>query len=140
MLGLQYRVFYFTVIIFQTLMYDFIKDTFMQMEKALINDGLRVSKVSIKFCIPAIVILWKTLRLNKLKTRTVTSAKISVFVICVEAIMYLFYIICRTIHLSLFLQNIVIFLVKPPMLLGWHLYLSNQFRGFLNIRYCYPNW
>ena len=75
-------------------------------------------KYPCKFCIPAIVILWKTLRLNKLKTRTAINAKISVFVICVEAIMYLFYIICTTVHLSLFFQNIIIFLVKPPMLLG----------------------
>ena len=32
----------------------------------------------------------KTLRLNNLKTRTAMNAKISVFVICVEAIIYLF--------------------------------------------------
>ena len=31
-----------------------IKGTVMQIEKALINDGLRVSKVSLKFCIPTI--------------------------------------------------------------------------------------
>ena len=46
-----------------------IKVTVMQIEKAKIKD--------------------KTLRLNNLKTRTAKNAKISVFVICVEAIIYL---------------------------------------------------
>ena len=31
-----------------------IKGTVMQIEKALINDRLRVLKISLKFCIPAI--------------------------------------------------------------------------------------
>ena len=35
------------------------------------------------------LLLNKTLRLNNLKTRTATNAKISVFVICVEVIIYL---------------------------------------------------
>ena len=33
----------------------------------------------------------KTLRLNNLKTRTALNAKVTVFVICVEAIKYLLY-------------------------------------------------
>ena len=92
----------------------------MQIEKALINDRLHVSKVSWKFRITIIynfavirrnepvkfaiflkssllfnsfyclfLLLNKTLRLNNLKTRTATNAKISVFVICVEVIIYL---------------------------------------------------
>ena len=71
----------------------------MQIEKALINDRLSVSRVSWKFRIPTIynfavvypcnLFINKTLRLDNLKTRTAISAKISVFVICVEAIIYL---------------------------------------------------
>ena len=89
----------------------------MQIEKALINDHLRVSKVSWKFRIPTmyhlevtypwnllfsskvvyffnsfdclILFINKTLRLNDLKTRTAMNAKISLFVICVEVIIYL---------------------------------------------------
>ena len=86
----------------------------MQMEKALINDRLNISKVSREFCIPtiynfAIIYPWnllfsskvsyflavstvvykkKTLQLNNLKTRAAMNAEISVFVICVEAIIY----------------------------------------------------
>ena len=85
----------------------------MEIEKALINDRLRVSKVSWKFGIPticnfAVIYPWnllfslkvayfltfllsflfinKTLRLNNLKTRTAMNV---VFVICVETIIYL---------------------------------------------------
>ena len=93
-----------------------IKGTVMQIEKALINDRLRVLKASWKFCIRTInnfpviypwnlLFSWKvayfstvfmvfsvyskTLRLNNLKTRTAMNAKISIFVLCVEAIIYL---------------------------------------------------
>ena len=93
--------------------YSIFKGTVMQIEKRLINDSLRVSKVSWKFRIPNIynfvvnypwnllffekvayfllscLFINKTLRLNNLKIRTVTKAKISLFVICVEAIVYL---------------------------------------------------
>ena len=93
------------------------KGTVMQIEKTLINDHLRVSKVSWKFHILAIynfVIIYpmkfaiflksillfnsfyclfcftkKPLRLNNLKTRTAMNAKVLVFVVCVEAITYL---------------------------------------------------
>ena len=41
----------------------------------------------------------KTLRLNNLKTRTNMNAKISLFVICAEAIIICYYIICMTIPL-----------------------------------------
>ena len=88
----------------------------MQIEKALINDCLLVLKVTWKFWVPtiynfAVIYLWsflfsekvvyfltisdvfsvnnKTLKLINIKTRTVTNAKISVFVICVKAIIYL---------------------------------------------------
>ena len=98
----------------------FFNDTFLlfnlkcrvtQIEKALINDRLRLSKVSWKFRISSIynfVVIYpwnllfssicyiltvsiafyvykKTVRLNELKTRGAMIAKISVFVICVEA-------------------------------------------------------
>ena len=71
----------------------------MQIEKALINDLLRVSKVFWKFCIPTVynfavihprtfsqfllsfLFINKTLRLNNLKARAAMIAKISVFVI-----------------------------------------------------------
>ena len=80
------------------------------------NDRLRVSKVCWKFRIPiiytfAIISPWillfsekvayfltvsivvsvykQNLRLNNLKTRTAINAKISVFIFCVEAIIYL---------------------------------------------------
>ena len=73
----------------------------MQIKKALINDCLRVSKLFTKFRIAttynfAVILplsllffLHKTVRLNNLKSRTAINAKISVFVICVEAIIYL---------------------------------------------------
>ena len=83
----------------------------MQIEKALINDRLRVLKVFWKFRNSAVynfaavspwnllfslkvvyfltVSVVKTLRINNLKTRTATNAKISVFFICGEAIIYL---------------------------------------------------
>ena len=88
----------------------------MQIEKALINDRWLVSKWSWKFCIPtsynfAVIYPWnlqfsqkvtyfftgtiiflfinKTLRFNNLKNRAAMNAKTSMFVICVEAIMYL---------------------------------------------------
>ena len=91
------------------------KGTVMQIKKTLTNDHLHVSKVSWKFRIPtiyvAVIYPWnslfsekvayfltafsifsvykKTLRLNKLKTRTAMNAKILVFVICVKVIIYL---------------------------------------------------
>ena len=80
-----------------------IKGTAMQIEKALIKDCLRASKVSWKFYIPtiynfAVIFPWnllfsllfinKTLRLNNLTIRRSMSVKISVFVICVETIIY----------------------------------------------------
>ena len=83
----------------------------MQIEKALINDRLRVLKVFWKFRNSAVynfaavspwnllfslkvvyfltVSVVKTLRINNLKTRTATNAKISAFFICGEAIIYL---------------------------------------------------
>ena len=89
----------------------------MQIEKALINDHLRVSKVSLKSHILAIyncaviyqwsllfslkssllfnnfyflfLVISKTLWLNKLKNGTAMNAKLSVFVICIEAIIYM---------------------------------------------------
>ena len=93
----------------------FLKVTVRQIEKPLINDCLRVSKISWKFCIPtiynfAVIYPWnllffekvpyiltvsivfsfinKILRLNNLKTRIAVNATISVFVICVQAIIY----------------------------------------------------
>ena len=88
----------------------------MRIEKALINDKLNVSKLSWKFRIPTIynfsvIYPWnflfsqnvayfltllsflfinKTLRLNNLKkTKTAMNAKVLMFVICVESIIYL---------------------------------------------------
>ena len=82
----------------------------MQIEKTLINENLRVSKISWKFHIPTIynfsvvypwnLLLFKKVAyfltisivlsfLNNLKTRTVMNVKISVYVICVEAISYM---------------------------------------------------
>ena len=90
-----------------------IKDRVMQIERALINDRFCVSKVYVKFRIPTIynfaaiyqwnllfslketyfltayLIINKTFRLNNVRTRTAMNAKISVFVISVEAIIYL---------------------------------------------------
>ena len=83
----------------------------MQTEKALINHFLRVSEVSWTLHIPTIKIfvliyLWNLLfswkvayfltvsivfsvyKLNNFKTRTAMNAEISVYVICVEAIIY----------------------------------------------------
>ena len=42
----------------------------------------------------------KTSGLSNLKTRTAMNAKITVFVICVEAIYVCYYIICMTVTLS----------------------------------------
>ena len=42
----------------------------------------------------------KTLRLNNFKTRTVINAKVSMFVIFVEATIYFHYMICITVPLS----------------------------------------
>ena len=89
-----------------------IKGTVMQIKKALINDCLRVSKASWKFRIPTIYnftviyqwnlpFSWKVVSIafsvykqnftaNNLKTRTAMNAKISVFFICVETIIYFF--------------------------------------------------
>ena len=89
----------------------------MQIEKALKNDRLHVSKISWKFRIPTVynftsnlpvkignfskgsllfnsfyfffLFINKALRLNNLKTRTAMNVKFSVFVICVEQIIYL---------------------------------------------------
>ena len=84
----------------------------MQTEKALINHFLRVSEISWKFHIStikifALIYLWSLLfswkvayfltvsivfsvyKLNNFKTRTAMNAEISVFVVCVEAIIYL---------------------------------------------------
>ena len=88
----------------------------MQTEKVLINDRLRVSKVSWKFQIPtiytfAVIYLWnllfslkvayiltvsivfsvykQTSRLNNLNIRRSMNIKISVFAFCAEAIIYL---------------------------------------------------
>ena len=88
----------------------------MTIEKALINDRIHVQKVTRKLCIPtiynfAVISPWnllfsekvayflkasivfsvykEILRLNNLKTRTAWNAKVSVFVICVETIIYL---------------------------------------------------
>ena len=93
-----------------------VKGTVMQIEIALINDRLRLSKVSWKICVKTIykfVVIYpwnllfslkssllfnsflcslfinKTLRLNNFKTRTVMNAKISIFLICVKVIIYL---------------------------------------------------
>ena len=80
-----------------------IKGTVMQIEKALINDCLQVSKVSRKCGIPTIYnfavicpqfllsffIINKSLQLNNLKIRAAMNAKTSDFVICIEAIIYL---------------------------------------------------
>ena len=88
--------------------------TVISIEKLLINDHLRVSKVSWKFRILtsynfAVIYLWniflkssptfqqilsllfinKILQFSNLNTRTGMNAKISVFVICVEEIKYL---------------------------------------------------
>ena len=96
-------------------MMDF-KVIVMEIEKALINDHLRFSKVSWKLRIPAIynfcsnlllkfafflkssvlfkyllsfLFINKTLKFDNLKIWTSMNAKVSVFVICVEATIYL---------------------------------------------------
>ena len=68
----------------------------VQTEKTLMNDHLRILTVTWKFCIPTIynfVVIYpwnvQTLWLSNLKTKTAMNAKISVFVISVEAIIYL---------------------------------------------------
>ena len=93
-----------------------LKGAVMQTEKALINDRLRVPKVSSKFRNPTIYnfaviypsnllfsltvayfltasivfsVYRQTLRLNNLKTRPAMNTKISVFVICVKPVIYL---------------------------------------------------
>ena len=73
-----------------------IKGRFLQIGKAPINNHLRVSEVSWKFYIPTIydfgaIYPWKSLFLTacNLKTSTAMNAKIPIFVICVEAILYL---------------------------------------------------
>ena len=94
------------------------KGAVMQIEKALINHRLRVRKVRASFTFQLFIIsqqftreiccflkkqpnflskqfllsflfIYKTLWVNNLKTRTTTNAKISVFIICVKAIIYL---------------------------------------------------
>ena len=93
--------------------YSMFKGTVMQIEKWLMNDCLRVSKVSWKFGIPNIynfavnhpwnllfslkvayfllsfLFINKNLRLNNLKIRTAMNAKISLFVTCGEVIIHL---------------------------------------------------
>ena len=65
-----------------------IKGTVMQTEKALINDCLSVLKHFNSFyCL--FLFVNKTLPLNNFKTRTDINAKISVFIVCLEAIIYL---------------------------------------------------
>ena len=46
-------------------------------------------KSNLFFNISIVFSVYKTLRLNNVKTRSAINAKISVFVICVEAIIYL---------------------------------------------------
>ena len=53
----------------------------------------------------------KTSQLNNLKTRAAINTKISVFVICVEAIIC-YYIICMTVPLIQLIQSINNFLEK----------------------------
>ena len=86
------------------IMYYLIKGTVTQIEKALINDCLRVSKkVFLKssllfnsfyclFCLQK-----KLYVLNNLKTRTVMNAKIWMFFICIETIIICYEIICMTV-------------------------------------------
>ena len=71
-----------------------IKGTFLQIGKAPINDHLCVSEVSWKFYIPTIydfgaIYPWESLFLTacNIKTSIAMNAKISIFVICVEAIL-----------------------------------------------------
>ena len=65
-----------------------IKGTVMQTEKALINDRLSVLKHFNSFyCL--FLFVNKSLPLNNFKTRTDINAKISVFIVCLEAIIYL---------------------------------------------------
>ena len=93
---------------------SFIKGTVIQIEKALANVCLRISKVSWKFCILtiynfAVIYLLNFLfsskeayflivsiafyvykqRLSNSKTKAAINAKISIFIFCVEAIKYL---------------------------------------------------
>ena len=88
-----------------------LKSTVMKIEKPLINDCLRVSKVSWKFHIAAVynfaviypwnlLFSWKvayflsflfinkTLRFNDFKARKAMNPKTSVVIICVKAIIY----------------------------------------------------
>ena len=50
-----------------------------------------LKKVAYFLTISIVFSVYKTLRLNNLKTRTAMNAKISLFAICVEAIIYLLY-------------------------------------------------
>ena len=51
---LQIKILFRYLYILRKVIYKLFKGTFMQMEKVLINDRLRVSKVSRKLCIPTI--------------------------------------------------------------------------------------
>ena len=58
--------------------------------------------LSVQFLLPVLFIN-KTLRLNNLKTRTAINAKTSVYIICVEAIVY--FLLCN-LHVCTFKMNI----------------------------------
>ena len=69
------------------------KGRVMQVERTLINDVLCVLKHPVNFAfgfLLSFLFINKTLRLHNLKTRTVMNAKISVFLVCVEAIINFF--------------------------------------------------
>ena len=116
--GLNILLFNHTALLSLQLFFVILKDAIMQIEKALINDCLHVSKVSWKFLIPTIsnfavihpmkirycfkkvayfftvflllfLFINKILRLNNLKTETDINAKTWVFVIWFEVIIYL---------------------------------------------------
>ena len=97
-------LFYLICLFFKKTNFLYFKGTVMQIEKSLKNDRLRVSKVSWKFCILTIynfcsnipvkfAIFLKSSLLfnsfNNVEIRTAMNAKISVFFICVEAMIYL---------------------------------------------------
>ena len=97
-------LFYLICLFFKKTNFLYFKGKVMQIEKSLKNDCLRVSKVSWKFCILTIynfcsnipvkfAIFLKSSLLfnsfNNVEIRTAMNAKISVFFICVEAMIYL---------------------------------------------------
>ena len=112
----------------------------MQIEKALLNDRLRVWEVSWKFYILTIynftvIYRWNLLfslkvayfltvsvvfsvcELNNLKTRTAMNAKVSVFVISVEGSSVFDYIICMTEPEPIFSSAVSSFLFQSIHLL-----------------------